>query len=805
MFSRATYTATLDVQEVWKGSLPGKTLILKLTRREHDGVQMAFRPFEESHEFLIFARRQPPGQGFIGPDSGNAVYVPIDPEDGADDNGFESALPTDPTTPQVRSQKPLFLRVVRQIVSGIWTSHPQQYGPDPRKEALWSLPDFDWLYSDEAAPPDLPHGTSIAQLKIIMDRCLPKLFQLTENADDNTRFETMLTLAHLQQEQVIPILQDYVRSGSQNSQWLANNMGTVLSYFQKKSTRQNASSAKKAAVIAAIILGTETVTAHGQVVGPPPGNSPGALASKQLLPPSFPVRLRQALPYPDASMSRKMASILGVVFSSTRGFYLFTGADTAEARPRAQALRRSLKQFPHDAARYERLGEYEETLGEKGKAKQEYAQAAILYGRQVADQGISRAQQETALANQSRALDEAGHAPQAEVRLRRSLELRPRSWRLWDALAQVQEDEAQARTAEVTAGVAKRKQVAQALSLDQEAHRCFDRAVAVAPREAMPYADRGQFLGMDHPYLLDQVKRLQGVTAPPHYSVLYPAAIADLHEFVRLRPDDPYAAAYPAWLEVSTEGFFRLHLPFPSRAAWHAMSAATRHDALDALQQLARLSQSRNQALARRADVARGFLLFETQRDAAAAETALRQGLSGPDHQEAVEMLIHIMGMERQDQALATLCEAEARRHETLRLRLFAGRAEANQGHWPQARAQIERVLAQEPGDASDLLMLTAITLKEGRSPQDLAEAGALLAQAAAGLKHIPASAPPAAEQEEYRVTHAFYLALCGQLQTAQEELAAVLVSDPHDKGALKGLALLKQSQASKPSGLPEG
>ena len=260
-FSRATYTATLDVQEVWKGSLPGKKLILKLTRREHDGVQMAFRPFEESHEFLIFARRQTLGQGFIGPELGNAVYVPIDPEDGADYNGFESALPTDPTTPQVQSQKPLFLRVVRQIVSGLWTSHPQQYGPDPRKVALSFLPDFDWLYSDEAPPTDLPRGTSITQLKIITDRCLPKLFQLTKDADDNTRFESLLTLAHLQQKQVVPMLQDYVRSGAQNSQWLANNMGTVLSYFQKKSTRrQNAPSAKRAALTANVPAITELAT-----------------------------------------------------------------------------------------------------------------------------------------------------------------------------------------------------------------------------------------------------------------------------------------------------------------------------------------------------------------------------------------------------------------------------------------------------------------------------------------------------------------------------------------------------------------
>ena len=332
--------------------------------------------------------------------------------------------------------------------------------------------------------------------------------------------------------------------------------------------------------------------------------------------------------------------------------------------------------------------------------------------------------------------------------------------------------------------------ITQALRLDRAAHTCFDRAVEVGPRQGLAYAARGEFLGFSHPSLLDQVKRLRGGAALPFETSIPLAALVDFRRAALLLPNDPYAVTYPVWQEVSELGFFRLHLPFPSQAAWRAMPTSTRHSAREALLRLRLLSSGRDGRLARRADVALGFLLYETQRSVGPSEAALRLGLSGPDHQGAAEMLMHVLSLEDQNRALASFCQAEAHRKDTPRLHLIAAWAEAQQSHWPQAHIQMEQALALEPGDSTDLLTLTVVTLKAGGGAAGLAEAGALLGRADQGLRLVQPSDP---RREEYRVTHAFYLALRGDASAAQEELQAVITENPRDVGAAKGITLLEK------------
>ena len=206
------------------------------------------------------------------------------------------------------------------------------------------------------------------------------------------------------------------------------------------------------------------------------------------------------------------------------------------------------------------------------------------------------------------------------------------------------------------------------------------------------------------------------------------------------------------------------------------MPASTRRSAREALQWLMQLSLSRDGRLARQADVALGFLLYETQRLVGPSEAALRLGLSGPDHQGAAEMLMHVMSLEGQNQALSSFCQAEANRQDTPRLHVIAAWAEAQQTHWPQVRSQMDRALAMEPGDTVDLLTLAVIRLKAGGGAAGLAEVGALLGRADQGLRSAPPSDP---RREEYRVTHAYYLALNGEMNAAEDELRVVISEDP--------------------------
>jgi tetratricopeptide (TPR) repeat protein len=535
----------------------------------------------------------------------------------------------------------------------------------------------------------------------------------------------------------------------------------------------------------AVLLTTLTLAATNAACGQALFTAPPAARTK----PALDTRLRQALPFPEASLSRKMALSLGVGYSPAHGFYLLTGAEAAEAPLRTEALRRTLGVTPQEAPRYELLARYEHYMGQEVRAIQAFTQVAILYRRQARKRWhTSPDQAEAALAGRSRSLSEIRQWRKAKSELRQSLSHRPRAWRLWDALGDTESHQAEAVVS--GAGVGGSAAISQALRLDEEARASFDRAVEVAPRKGLAFAARGEFLGFGHPSLLDQVKRLRGGAAPSFETSVPSAAFADFRRAASLMPNDPYAITYPVWQEVSELGFFHLHLPFPSQAAWGAMPASTRRSAREAIQRLTQLSHNRDGRLARRADVALGFLLFETQRSVGPAEAALRLGLSGPDHQGAAEMLMHIMSLEGQNQALASFCQAEAHRQDTPRLHVIAAWAEVQQTRWPQARTQMERALALEPGDTIDLLTLAVIRMKAGGDAVGLAEAGTLLGRAEQGLRFSQPSDP---QREEYRVTHGFYLALRGNANVAQKELRAVITENPRDTGAAKGFALIKK------------
>ncbi len=498
--------------------------------------------------------------------------------------------------------------------------------------------------------------------------------------------------------------------------------------------------------------------------------------------PAVSARLRQALPLPMQSLFRRMGDSIGIDFSPVRGFHMALGAETAEVRPRAARLRRSLKGKVQDASGYALLGRYDDFLGKAVQKKQDDGKAAILYAQQAASESLPCAEREQALVAESRVLAEAGRGPEAEAKLHPALAERPQAWRLWAALGEVQEDEAQARAAETTnVGAA-----AEALRLDQEAQANFDHAVKLAPKQGMAYALRGEFDG-EHQFLRDELRH-PGLTVPL-FEAVPPAVLADFKQAARLLPRNPYATAYPVWIELSHEGFLQLHLPFPSQAAWQAMPAGVQDDTGQAIQRLTRLSHGTG-PVARQADVALGFLLFESRHKTAPAEAALRRGLHGSEQEAAAEMLMHIMSLGH-NQALAAFCLNQARRRNTPRLHLIAAWAEIKQSRWPQAKVQAKEALALEPGDAADLLLLAALTLKENNGPMGLTAAKALLARAGDSFKHISPSRLPLGEREEYPLIHAYFLALSGDSSAAQRELRFVLAADPQNAGAANGLAIL--------------
>ena len=81
------YDVTMRIDQVWKGRGVGPTVVLRFNDVEDDGLRSGnFNPFSESHNWLVFARRQNDG-----------TYAAFDASPAPD--GFNSALLTGEVSP----------------------------------------------------------------------------------------------------------------------------------------------------------------------------------------------------------------------------------------------------------------------------------------------------------------------------------------------------------------------------------------------------------------------------------------------------------------------------------------------------------------------------------------------------------------------------------------------------------------------------------------------------------------------------------------------------------------------------------
>ncbi len=488
----------------------------------------------------------------------------------------------------------------------------------------------------------------------------------------------------------------------------------------------------------------------------------------------------------------------GMGFDAKRGFIMMS--EPSDPPAEIAALQKELG-GSGDAERHFRLAElYYEIKADK-QAETNLSQAVALFRRQAELQpqaGLVRARLGAALALQKKD-DEAVSVIRAAVRLA------PTEWKCQVALGKVLnahatdllmmeagKDAKPAQAMDLFAAIIGRKltpaQLAELRQSTQEAARCFDRAVALAPQEPEVYLQRGVALGL-RSYLDKAIAFANGEEKDPAVvakAMFTTESQADFLQVTRLRPKDYRAIAIAAWLEAMIQLVQAGKSPASDGPPWSVLPDKSRRSITAALAQLENLAQDPDARLA--AGAAEAMALFEVMilGNQPKALASLRRAVAlDPAREQSWDMLTGLLAGEPGTSGeLLSVCEARVKKKDSARNRIMLAKACAESKQLDKAEAQVRAALKQEPRDFTANLALAALLLKQK-------DDGAL-AQAARRLDMLDQIQERDGQQTlDLILTRSIHLALMDDVEAARKVLRQVLATDKDNEEAKEIMAAL--------------
>lgn len=503
-------------------------------------------------------------------------------------------------------------------------------------------------------------------------------------------------------------------------------------------------------------------------------------------------RLRALTPFPRALL-RRMSLSVGQNYAPDTGaaFYWDAREPDAELDDARDALRGSVA----DAGRYNRIGELYAGVGDKQQALAGFARAVCLYERQV-----QHSPRDAALRTEyGRALSGAGRADEAQAQLGQAVRLAPARWQAWAALGRVWGDRARQRKPSSGASAASKTAVtasaalpllnAQTQAMWKQAFACFDKAVALAPRQPSVYALRGCYIGR---YAVAQ-----------HGASLHNqlAGLSDYMQAARLSRRDPYFISLAAWLAYSDYGIIHFkNESYDNFAVWKIMPDAERQRMRTMRGRVEALTHDPDAHIAARAYTGLAWLEYEFHDvPPARAQAHLRHALAlDPRLRDAAQILMHTFAIEDEWPALAAFCADQAARRpsavsdHSARLTLIHAFACERAGQTEKAFA-LAASASLKSEDAAALLTLAVLRLKYSDDPDNLKRAGEALDRCetlltASGSTSVPAVSTPdtslSDDRADYALLRGLCLALNGHVPEARQRIAQVVQADPDNAAA---------------------
>ncbi len=390
-------------------------------------------------------------------------------------------------------------------------------------------------------------------------------------------------------------------------------------------------------------------------------------------------KLRSLATLPEITVS------LGMGIGSFDGPYLYESPQEQAAK--ILTLQRELKENPKDGEGYFRLGRYLKEAKREKEADEAYAQAVRL----LRPRAEARPQDSRLQAQFADALSEAGQGEEAERVLQAGVRIAPEGWPCWVGLGEASGakwlrvlsgspgksvgsvPEALQRWVEMLRRQPSPDQIEEARQYQKEADRCFDRAVALAPKEPEVYLARAKhrsFIGMWEQLLAQW--RGRGAGSPDKFfaAVFSPEAAADLAQVARRSPTNYAAIGYWGMAEASSSFVKR-----GDGKPLESLPESSRKNVLEAMRLLENLTDHPNRRVASGAAEVLGMMRLIIDDMPGAMASFRRATALDPSREQAWDGLVGLTANNGKPEDLVALCEERIQHADTAANRLALAKA----------------------------------------------------------------------------------------------------------------------------------
>ncbi|HSY19682.1 MAG TPA: hypothetical protein VK815_15170 [Candidatus Acidoferrales bacterium] len=363
----------------------------------------------------------------------------------------------------------------------------------------------------------------------------------------------------------------------------------------------------------------------------------------------------------------------------------------------------------------------------------------------------------------------------------------PRGQEIFQALMSSQEDSGYRPPAEA---------LKQLEAKANEAARCYERAVALAPGEPELYLQRAGYACSSNMVdcLIRHYRDKEAIDSKTWLLAFWSQkTIADLQKAAELSPKNyqyislaTYYVWYSAILRLNGANSAILRLDGANTAA-DALPDTTRDYVHGAMARLEQLSEDPDKKIAAGALEHHGMLSIFLK-NTSAAQTDLRRAVAlDPARESSWDMLLVALAESGSPEEKVAVCEARLKARNSAWNHLLLARAFQYLKKWDKAGEEIEAALKLEPDNLVAQLELAALALTQSNDPDAMAKAGTHLAQFEKIFEKAPYSKESESEWRCLNLNLAIYDALTGapgSKDMAKACLETVLKRHPDDQDA---------------------
>lgn len=484
---------------------------------------------------------------------------------------------------------------------------------------------------------------------------------------------------------------------------------------------------------------------------------------------------------------RKLVRLPSVTFESTwtfdseRGFRVGSGEHDAAAE--IAKLRQQLTHGASDADIHLRIGQLYFTLNDAASGMKACGHAVDCY-RQLLELQPGDA---ALLRGFGQALQGAGKTEEAESVLRKAIETAPKDWKSRVALGRLLDADAH-RNIFGNSGIAQLSvaQVSIARRELAEAGECFDRAVALAPKEGNAYYRRGMHRSL-RAMLMKQIGMAQGETADDLLSAegqFSNPALADLKQASQLEPDNCGFIANAVLFEIYTVSSRDGRMNWAD-FSWNALPEKSQRAIRDAETRLEELGQDPDPRQASAALEMLGILQGPIFRESRGSIMNLRRAVAlDPSREQAWDTLASMLAHSHRYDELLSSCEDRIHKEESARGHLLLAKALEKTQAWNESENEVLESLRMAPNDFAANLSEAALILRRSQDADALLDANSWLERS----ERLLGQAPPQMRNQhlviELTLMRSIYYALSDQLDEARQWANAVINLDKNNPDA---------------------